>query len=281
MKVLYLCCLTFLLANAAFAQQNITVCGAPATATMRFAQLASDKDFRDVHDIPTAYTHQNALGKDITFKTTDGQDGTAYFVPAKTKSDKYLLVIHEWWGLNDYIKKESDRLSGELDNVNVLALDLYDGKVATTREEAAQYIQSTKEERAKAIIKGAIEYAGDQAKIGTIGWCFGGGWSLQATMLAGKQAVGCVMFYGMPVQEQSEIQKIDADVLAIFAKQDARITPEVAHKFEDQMQEAGKNITVKIFDAGHGFANPSSESYHQSAAQKANKLALAFLKKHL
>ena len=101
-------------------------------------------------------------------------------------------MIQEWWGLNDYIKRESDNISTELGNVNVLALDLYDGMVAATPDSAMKLVQAVKTERLENIIKGALGYAGPKAKIYTIGWCFGGMWSLQTALLAGKQAVGCV-----------------------------------------------------------------------------------------
>ncbi len=281
MKYFFCFSFTFLSVCFAQAQDNITMCGTTNSATATFAQFASETSFRNLHPLPGAYQHTHAKGKEITFTTPDGKEGTAYFIKAKNNSDQYLLVIHEWWGLNEHIKKESDRLFAELSDVNVMALDLYDGQVATTREEAGKLVQSVKEERAQAIINGAIGYAGKGAAIATIGWCFGGGWSLQATILAGEQSAGCVMYYGMPVKEMEEIKQIKADVLGIFAAQDERITPEVAKDFENKMEAADKNIEIKIFDAGHGFANPSGSQYNKAAAQEANKLALAFLKKHL
>lgn len=108
------------------------------------------------------------------------------------------ICIQEWWGLNDYIKSESEILSRELDNVNILAIDLYDGRVAATPDSAMKLMQLAKTDRLENIIKGALAYAGTDAKIYTIGWCFGGMWSLQTTLLAGKQAAGCVMYYGRP-----------------------------------------------------------------------------------
>ncbi len=142
-------------------------------------------------------------------------------------------------------------------------------------------MQSVETERAQAIINGAITYAGDEAQIATIGWCFGGGWSLQATILADDQAAGCVMYYGMPVQEAEQIAAIEADVLGIFASQDGHITPEVVNNFEQQMQEANKTIDVHMYDAGHGFANPSNPKYDDEATADAYDKTLAFLKSHL
>nr|WKN39879.1 dienelactone hydrolase family protein [Tunicatimonas sp. TK19036] len=268
-------------APLAMAQEGITMC-APSkpTNTEQFAALASNPDFRAKHDL-VAYTHTSAAGEDITFPTPDGQQGSAYYLPAKGNSNKYLFVIHEWWGLNDQIKREAEKLAKDLGQVNVMALDLYDGKVATSQQQAQQYVQSVSTDRAKAIIQGAIQKAGTGAEIATIGWCFGGGWSLQATILAGEQATGCVMYYGMPVQEMSEIKKINTDVLGIFAEYDGHITPEVVEQFEQNMEEAGKEITVHMYEADHAFANPSGSSYDGESAKDAYDKTLAFLKEHL
>ena len=257
------------------------MCVSVANNTEAFAQLADDAAFRNVHPNPAAYVHANATGEMITFTTPDGQEGSAYAIQADESSNKYLFVIHEWWGLNDHIKQEADQLYEDLDGVNVLALDLYDGRVATERDKAAQIMQSIEKERAQAIINGAIAHAGEAADIATIGWCFGGGWSLQATILADEQAAGCVMYYGMPVQEMSEIEKISADVLGIFGSQDGGITPEVVNTFEQQMEAAEKDITVEMYDAGHGFANPSNPKYDEEATEDAYGKTLAFLKEHL
>ena len=257
------------------------MCAPVADNTQAFARLADDASFRGVHPNPEAYVHAEAAGEMITFATPDGQEGSAYAIRAEGNSDQYLLVIHEWWGLNDHIKQEADQLYKDLDGVNVLALDLYDGQVATERDQAAQIMQSIQTERAQAIINGAIEYAGEDANVATIGWCFGGGWSLQATILAGEQAAGCVMYYGMPVKEMREIEKISTDVLGIFGLQDGGITPEVVNTFEQQMEEADKDITVEMYDAGHGFANPSNPKYDEEATEDAYQKTLAFLKGHL
>lgn len=258
-------------------------CGSEPTETDKqddMAQFMKDEKFKEAHDIPEKIDFKGK-GSILTFKTADGNLGSAYTIKADTDATKALFVIHEWYGLNDHIKQEADRLFGELDGVNVFALDLYDGKVADNRDDASKYMQGVKEERLNAIIQGALDYVGKGTKVATVGWCFGGGWSLKSSILAGEQGAGCVMYYGMPVMEPAALAPINADVLGIFAKEDAWITPEVATKFETSMKAIGKNITTKQFEAGHGFANPSSDSYKEAAAQEANAMALAFLKERL
>ncbi len=244
------------------------------------AEFADDQEFKDAHDTPEENDHE-AVGEMITFSATDGTDASAYALMTKDPSDKYLFVIHEWWGLNDHIKEEADRLFGELGNVNVMALDMYDGKLATSPDEAGKFMQAVKPERAEAIVKGAIAKAGANAKIGTIGWCFGGGWSLKSSIMAGDQGAGCVIYYGMPVQEAAALAPLEADVLGIFAEQDGWITPEVVNKFSDLAKATGKQVETHQFDAAHAFANPSNPKYDEEAAKEANTLALNFLKERL
>lgn len=116
--------------------------------------------FAALHPNPLKFNLADAKGKTVTFKTGDGASGNAYEIENKNKTNNYLFVIHEWYGLNDYIKQEAGLLSSELDNVNVIALDLYDGKVANTADRAMKYVQAANPQRLENIIRGAIDYAG-------------------------------------------------------------------------------------------------------------------------
>jgi carboxymethylenebutenolidase len=244
-------------------------------------QDAAKPGFAQLHENPKYFKLENALGKPVSFKSPDGMDAQGYFIPAKKKSNKWLFVIQEFWGLNDYIKKEADTYYTELDNVNVLALDMYDGKVSTNRDSASAYMRAAKPERLENIIKGGLGYAGSNAKIYTVGWCFGGGWSLQATILAGKQAAGCIMYYGRPETNIEKLKTINCDVIGFFGNQDKGINPEAVNTFEKNMKDAGKNISVYRYDAGHGFANPSNPVYNKEATEDSHKKAIAFLKGHM
>jgi carboxymethylenebutenolidase len=260
----------------------LSCCARPATAsaTEAFAMLATDKDFSGGHDAPLPYAYEGE-GKMIEFKTTDGQIGHGFEIKSAKPSNKYLFVIHEWWGLNDYIKKESAAYAQEMPGVNVIALDLYDGQVATTPEEAGKYMQGVKTERAAAIIKGAQMYAGPKAQFASVGWCFGGGWSLQSALLGGKQTVGCVMYYGMPEKDVAKLKTLNSDVLGLFADQDKWINPQVVGQFEKDMATAGKKVTVKEYPADHAFANPSNPKYNKELAADAHQRALTYLKARL
>ncbi len=244
------------------------------------AEFTNDQDFKDMHEKPVDIGFEGK-GEMKGFPTPDGKTGKAYSLATDTPSSKYLFVIHEWWGLNDHIKQEAERLFGELGDVNVLALDLYDGNVTDDPDEAGKFMQAVKPERCEAIINGALAIAGADAKVATVGWCFGGGWSLRSSILAADRGAGCVMYYGMPVERADELLPLKADVLGIFAKQDNWINEEVVGKFEGLAKATGKNFEVHWYEAAHAFANPSSPRYNEAAAQEANALALAFLREKL
>jgi carboxymethylenebutenolidase len=218
-------------------------------------------------------------GNDITFKTTDGLQGFAYEVKAEEPTNRYVFVIHEWWGLNDYIKQEAQKIAKTLGSVNVIALDLYDKKVAFTRDSATKYMQSVSKERAGAIIKGGLNYVGTEARIATIGWCFGGGWSMQTALMAAKQSAACVIYYGMPEENLDKIKTLNSPVLFVWPKQDQWINKQMVTKFEQNMKSAGKSLEVKPYEADHAFANPSNPKYNQAFASDAFNSAMAFIKK--
>jgi len=277
-KLLSLLVFFFSATMFASAQMTMSCCTKPAAATEAFAMLASDDAFVGGHDAPLPYTYQGA-GDMVSYPTPDGKTAKAFMLKSATPSTKYLFVIHEWWGLNDYIKREAAGFAREMPGVNIIALDLYDGQVATAPAEAGKIMQSVQTSRAEAIIKGAMQYAGPKAQIASIGWCFGGGWSLQTALLAGKQAAGCVMYYGMPEKDVTRLKMLNTDVLGIFALQDKGISPEIVTQFQRDMAAAGKKLTVKNYDAVHAFANPSNPNYNKAYADEAHELAVAYLKK--
>ena len=270
----------FLLTLNVFAQTDVTVCHTPSTE--KFAMFASSKEFNKEHPNPRIYVHVSQEGgKMIKFKTPDGMEANGYLIGAGKKTNNWIFVFQEWWGLNDNIKRQTESLYKDLGNVNVLALDMYDGKLATDPQTAGKYMQEFKQERGNAIVKGAMAYVGSNAKVGTVGWCFGGGQSIQATLTAGTQAVACVMYYGMPEENVDRLKTLNCDVLNIFAAKDKWINQDVITKFETNMKSAGKNVTVKKYEADHGFANPSNPAHDKVATEDAYKNTIEFFKARL
>ncbi len=246
------------------------------------AIFASDKAFVASHLAPLVYKHTSEVGgKMIEFSTPDGKKANGYVVKAKKKSDKWLFVYQEWWGLNDHIKRQADVFYNDLGgNVNVLALDMYDGKIAADASEAGKMMQGVVEARLENIVKGGLELAGKKAKVANVGWCFGGGWSLKSAIIGGKQTVGSVMYYGMPVKDIEKLKTLNCDVLGLFATEQW-ISKQVIEEFAANMKTAGKGINYKIFDAAHAFANPSNPKYDEAKAKEAYGMAIEYLKKKL
>ena len=247
----------------------------------QFKQEAAMVEFALLHENPVPFILENPTGKNITFTSPDGMDGMAYEIRSKKKTNNFLLVVHEWYGLNDYIKQEAEMLSKELGNMNVIALDLYDGKVADNRDSAMKYVQAVKNDRLENIIKAAIAYAGPGAKIFTIGWCFGGMWSLQASILAGKQGAGGIMYYGRPETNTEKLKMLNGDIIGFFGNQDQSPSPAMVDEFEKKMAETGKTLVTNKYEAGHGFANPSNPSFNKAAKEDAHKKTIEFLKSRM
>jgi carboxymethylenebutenolidase len=249
--------------------------------TLQAYQLeASTPDFASMHITPLNINPTDLLGKMTSFEAADGKPASAYFIPAKKKSKKWLIVIQEWWGLNDHIKLEADKYYAALGDMNVIAVDMYDGKVAATPDSAMKLMRGADMGRMNAIIQGAIKNAGADASIYSVGWCFGGMWSLQTAILAGPQAKGSVMYYGRPENNMEKLKSIQCDIIGFFGNQDRSPSPEVVKEFENNMKLAGKNLSVNRYEANHGFANPSNPSFNPTATADAYAKAIDFLKAH-
>jgi len=274
MKKIIACVLSVFFLGKSMAQMNMTCC--MPTATEKYALNAENKDFVAAHMSPLPYTYTGP-GTDINYPAADGTTAHAWLIKADKLTDYYIFVVHEWWGLNDYIKKESEKMATDL-GVNVVALDLYDNQVATNRDDAAKIMQSVKTERAMAIIRGAYSYVGASAKVFTIGWCFGGGWSLQTAIEGGKQAVGCIMYYGQPEKDVNRLKTINCDIIGFFGNQDQWPSPAVVDEFVSNAKTAGVNLMVNRYDATHAFANPSNPNYNKEATADAYNKVKEFVK---
>jgi carboxymethylenebutenolidase len=270
----------FLLIALGFTAYNLNAqCCAKPQAIDQFAVFSTKAGFSAIHNEPETYDGEGVKGEMKKIATTSGNDAFYYFYK-KNDSKKYVLVFQEWWGLNDYIKHESDKYADSL-NLNVIAIDLYDGKVATTREEAGQYMQANKKSRSQEIINTIIQSLEKDAMFATVGWCFGGGWSMQASLLAGKQSKACIIYYGMPETDLEKIKTLRADVLMVWPNQDQWINKEVVETFKVNMKTANKKLTVNEYNANHAFANPSNPKYSKEMGDDAFKASIKFIKERL
>lgn len=256
--------------------------GAAAETARGDAGLAgavSEEEFKAMHQI-RADQAPPARGSMV-----DLAGGRAYLsIPSgATPPMPAVIVIHEWWGLNDHVKHWSDRLAA--DGYAALAVDLFGGKVATTPDSASAFTKAVVETDALRMLAAADSFLASDPRTraerrGSIGWCFGGGWSLQAA-LHEKDLDACVIYYGRLVTSAEDLRGLRTPILGHFANQDGSITPEMVDRFEKALSEAGVPHRIYRYEAEHAFANPSGARYNEAAAAEAWERTRAFLAERL
>lgn len=212
------------------------------------------------------------LGTMVGYKAGD-ETVRAYMAAPRGQGPRPgVVVIHEWWGLNDQIKGVADKIA--LQGYNVLVPDLYRGKVAEEPDLAHELMRGLDEERAVGIIKGAVGYlkglrGAAAMPVDTIGFCMGGGLSL-ATALAGAEVQGTVMFYGSVKTSEASVAPLRAPLLGLFGDEDRGIPVDDVKKFEAALKSAGKDASIVVYPhAGHAFMNEKRPSYVPDAAKDA------------
>ena len=222
-----------------------------------------------------------ADGKTVTYRSDDETVSGILYAPAGKGRFPGLIVIHEYWGLNDWVKERASKLA-DLGYV-ALAVDLYRGKVGTTPEMAHELVRGVPEDRAARDLRAAFDFLAAQPnvkkdRIGSIGWCWGGGMSLKAALLEPTLAAD-VINYGPPNTDPAELKKINAAILGIYGGQDRGIRPEDVKKFQQALEQDGKKVEIKIYpDAGHAFENPNNkEGYRPEDTADAWKRTVDFL----
>jgi carboxymethylenebutenolidase len=223
-------------------------------------------------------------GREVTYATVDGREVTGYLATPEDAADDApgVIVIHEWWGLNDNIRTMAEKLAGE--GYAALAVDLYRGDVASTPDSAGQLAGSVDEEQASSNLEQAHDWLEERGarRIGAIGWCFGGGWSLRTALLHPDELDAAVIYYGRVTDDASELEPLGMPVQGHFGSEDGSIPPEDARAFEQALNDAGVPNEIYVYEgAGHAFANPSGERYQPEAAERAWQRTTRFLAEHL
>lgn len=209
-----------------------------------------------------------ADSKTVSYKSGDETVQGIEYAPAGKGPFPALIVIHEWWGLNDWVKDQASKLADQ--GYLTLAIDLYRGKVATTPDEAHQIMRGVPEDRAKRDLHAAFDYLASQPnvkkdRIGAIGWCMGGGYALDVALQEPTLAAD-VINYGHLATDPDALKKINAPILGLFGAQDKGIPPEDVRKFGETLDKMSKKIDVKIYDdAGHAFENPNNKDGYRAA----------------
>lgn len=241
-------------------------------------EAASDPSFQAKHPLKDA-PDAAPRGEAIVLKGENGVESEAYVMFPEGKPRGGVIVFHEWWGLNDFVKLEADKLAAL--GFVALAVDLYGGEAATDPEKAKQLMQGVDEKTARAIVDNAFGFLESRDpkldRLATLGWCFGGTWSLRAAIQGGKKVQAAVVYYGELVSDPKILEPLQAPVLAHVPKKDAWITPEMGAKFEKAMKELGKSAQVELYDADHAFANPSNPKHVAGEAERAWEATVKFL----
>ena len=222
-----------------------------------------------------------ATPKNVSYKSGDDTVQGVLYSPEGKGPFPGIVVIHEWWGLNEWVKEQASKLSDQ--GYVTLAIDLYRGKVATTPDEAHELMRGVPGDRASRDLHGAVEFLKSQSnvkkdRVASIGWCMGGGYSLDVA-LQEPTLTADVINYGHLVSDPESIKKINASILGLFGGQDRGIPPEDAKKFEQALKQQGKKVEVVIYpNAGHAFENPNNkDGYRADDAADAWKRTVKFL----
>jgi carboxymethylenebutenolidase len=231
-------------------------------------------------DLIRSTTSANLIQLDVT--KADYYRGASGYLVIPRISGKLpgVVMIHEWWGLNDNIKEMAQQLAR--DGYVVLAVDLFNGKVASTSDEASSLVSRFNSTEGVMNLRAAVNYLRsndrvNSSKIGAIGWCFGGGQSLQLA-LSGEQLAATVIYYGQLETDPQKLSAIKWPVLGIFRDQDRSIPVERVRAFESSLKQLGVRVEIHIYPGvGHAFANPSGQSYAPKEALDAWQKTLAFL----
>ena len=226
-----------------------------------------------------------ATSKDVSYKSGDETVRGILYTPSGKGPFPAIVVIHEWWGLNDWVKDQASKLADQ--GYVTLALDLYRGKVADNSDTAHELMRGLPPDRAGRDLHAAVEFLQAQPnvrkdRIGSIGWCMGGGYSLEVA-LEEPALAACVINYGHLATDPAALQKIHAPILGNFGAQDKGIPPADVEKFQKALQDAGKRADIKIYpDAGHAFQNPDNkEGYRPEDTKDAWQRTVSFFDRTL
>lgn len=256
-----------------------------------FAQAQVDNEVANASSENNPNVEMNNEGESVTyFDNVSGYLATPQSnISTSDKAVPAVVMIHEWWGLNDNMKEMADQLANE--GYVVLAADLFNGTVAANPEEAGQLAGAVSDSPSNAItnLQSAVRYLAslenvNSSRIASLGWCFGGGQSLQLALNAEPDfpLAATALYYGNLVTDQQELSKIKWPVLGIFGNQDQSIPVAQVRQFQESLNATSVPNEIYVYDGvGHAFANPSNDNYAPQETSDAWEKTLAFLKKNV
>lgn len=217
----------------------------------------------------------------VTIKTVGGRSVAAALARPEQGPAPAVMLVHEWWGLNDQIKTMAVEFARN--GFLALAVDLFQGRVTADPAEARALTQKVQPAEAGDTLVSWAQWLRNHPdgtrRFGVVGWCFGGGWALNAATMAGSEAT--VVYYGRVNLPEADLARLQGPVLGHFGRADQFVDAGVVAEFERAMTRLGKPYTIHWYEAGHAFANPTGDNYHREDAQLAWRRTLDFLAEHL
>lgn len=259
--------------------------GAAASANSAEKQYVDAMAREHAGDVPVAGAAGGTPAGDVSGEAVEFDGGRGYLARPAGQPRAGLIVIHEWWGLNEHIREMSRRLAAE--GYLALAVDLYEGEVAENAGQARELMSVAMSDRdgVDAQLNAAFRWLREQGgveQVGSIGWCFGGALSLRTAILLPAELDAAVIYYGRLVTDPAQLAPLRMPILGIFGGQDRGIPLETVLEFENTLQALGKDAEIVVYDdADHAFANPSGTRYEPEAAADAWHRTLEFLAGHL
>jgi carboxymethylenebutenolidase len=221
---------------------------------------------------------------DVEFEANGGT-GTGYFAEPDADSVPGLVVLHEWWGLDDSMKRMVNRFAE--DGFLAISPDLYHGDTTEQPDEAQQKLMAMNMEQAEKEMRGAVQYLLEHPKcngsVGSVGFCMGGGLSIWAAATNPDIGAAVTYYYVMP-HGKPDFSNINGPVLGHFGTEDEFISQDDSKDLQTELQEAGVEATFEFYDgAGHAFANDHNRlgTYEKDHAESAWQKTNDFFKLHL
>ncbi|HEY7320064.1 MAG TPA: dienelactone hydrolase family protein [Candidatus Binatia bacterium] len=221
------------------------------------------------------------MGQTVNFKRPDGKDCSGYIAsPAGGDKAPGVVVIQEWWGLNDQIKGVAERLAAL--GYRALVPDLYRGKLALDAAEAQHMMTNLNfADAATQDVRGAAQYLKQSsAKVGVVGFCMGGALTVLAALYV-KEANACSSWYGFPPEQAGDVKTIAVPLQLHLAEKDAAFSPDNARALEAKLKEGKVPFESYWYDTGHAFGNDKGPNYNAQCAKLAWDRTTEFFAKHL
>lgn len=255
--------------------------GSPGAAPTTRSQTA------DQSPVASTYQERDVISENMPYAEVEDELVYGYFVAPADMFEPLpaVIMIHEWWGLNDNVREQADRLAAA--GYIVFAVDLFGGKTATTPSAARELMLSVVEdpESANENLLSAYRFVSETAgapAVAALGWRFGGLWSLNTAMLLPDELDAVVIYYGQVDADEERLLPVNVPILGLFAADDISVKRASVEAFRDALERLRKDYEIQIYEGvRQGFANEDATNFDRNAAADAWQRSLSFLQRHL